>query len=142
MQRLIKDDLMPRVWQRVGGKKYLISQLAFFLFVSCPEKSLLSDTVQSLHAYPCSCITNHHHYTKVLFDYFKSLMRHACSMPLLPSRYMIWWSLMINLPSKMCKEESSPHDVLCGRHQSEPCSVSGGEVGRALYLPLYLHLCS
>ena len=44
--------------------------------------------------------------------------------------------------AKMCKEESSPHDVLCGRHQSEPCSVSGGEVGRALYLPLYLHLCS
>ena len=49
---------------------------------------------------------------------------------------------MINLPSKMCKEESSPHDVLCGRHQSEPCSVSGGEVGRALYLRLYLHRCS
>ena len=43
--------------------------------------------------------------------------------------------------AKMCKEESTPHDVWCGRHKNEPCSV-GGEVGRALHLPLYLHRCS
>ena len=39
------------------GRQKMSYFLACIFFVSCPEKSLLSDTVQSLHAYPCSCIT-------------------------------------------------------------------------------------